>query len=75
MTPLDRKHALEKAGYTQKRWAKEHGVVPMSACCLIQGKMVSNRLMKAFSRTIGKHRTEVFPEYFLTPRKQQRPKL
>ena len=75
MTPLERQFELKKAGYTQKRWAEEHGVNPMSVCHLIYGKMISNRLMRAFSKTIGKNHTEVFPEYYLQPPKCNRSKV
>lgn len=70
MTPIERKYELEKAGYTQKRWAEEQGVAPITVCVMIKGKMISNRLMRAFSRTIGKDHTEVFPEYYLQPPKR-----
>lgn len=72
MTPLDRKYALEKAGYTQTRFANEHGVNSMSINHLIQGKMVSYRLMLAFAKTIGKDHRLVFPEYFLDPNRRKR---
>jgi len=75
VTPLERQFELRKLGYTQKSFAIETGVHPVTIADLISGKMVSNRLMKAFSRTIGKDYREVFPEYFLTPRKRQRPQL
>ena len=72
MTPLDRKYALEKAGYTQSRFAEEHGVHSMSINHLIQGKMISHRLMFAFAKTIGKDHRNVFPEYFLNPNRRKR---
>lgn len=73
MTPLERQFELRKAGYTQKSWAKEQGVVPMSVSHLIWGKMVSHRLMQAFTETIGKKdRKKVFPEYFLDPNRRKR---
>jgi len=72
MTPLDRKHALEKAGYTQSRFADEHGVNSMSICQLLQGKMISHRLMKAYAELIGKDYRKVFPEYFLDPNRRKR---
>lgn len=67
MTPLERQFELRKAGYTQKRWAEEQGVAPITVCHMIKGKLISNRLMRAFSKTISKDHTEVFPEYYLQP--------
>jgi len=74
MTPLQRKHALENAGYTQARWAKEHAVAAMSVCHLIWGKMISEKLMKDFAKTIGKDYRKVFPEYYLDPNRRKRGK-
>ena len=74
MTPLERQFELRKAGYTQKRWAEEHDVAAMSVCHLIQGKMISDRLMKDFAETIGKDYQKVFPEYFLDPNRRKRKK-
>jgi len=75
MTPLERQFALRKAGYTQKKWAAEHDVAAMSVCHLIQGKMVSHRLMRAFAETIGREdHKKVFPEYFLDPSRRKRKK-
>lgn len=74
MTPLERQFALRKAGYTQRKWAQEHGVAEMSVCHLLQGKMVSERLMKAFAEMIGKDYRKVFPEYYLDPNRRKRKK-
>lgn len=75
MTPLERQFELKKAGYTQIRFAIENGVAPVTVCQLIYGKLVSNRLMRALSKTIGKDHTEVFPEYYLQPPKCKRSKV
>lgn len=65
MTPLEIQRAIRKNGTTQKSIAQNLDVTEMSVSYVINKKMVSNRIMRAVARAIGKVPTEVFPEYYL----------
>ena len=65
MSPLEIKIALLKSGITQKSIADECGVHPVHVSEIIRGYRISNRVMKAIARRLGKNPKEVFPWYFI----------
>jgi len=64
MEPIDIKHALEKAGYTQKKIADQCGVTPTQVKRVINGS-VSDPVRRAIAKAIGKDVKEIWPEYYL----------
>ncbi len=69
MHPADIKSALEKKKVTQKDIAKELGVSAMAVSRIIHRFGVSNRIMRAVAKAIGRDHRLVFSEYY-----QQKPK-
>lgn len=67
MQPLEIQFELKKRGTTQLSLAKELGVAHMSVSKVINKKMISDRIMRHVAAAIGKHHTEVFPEYYFSP--------
>ena len=64
MTPMDRKHALERAGYTQSDIARMRGKSRTLVCNVIKGKDKSAPTMKLIAKILGKSVPEIWPEHF-----------
>jgi lambda repressor-like predicted transcriptional regulator len=64
MHPADIKAALQKAGYTQTRLAKEIGRSPYHVCIVIQGNRVSDYVQRQIARAIGLAPEKVFPDRY-----------
>lgn len=64
MHPADIKAALQKAGYTQTRFAKEIGRSPFHVCIVIQGNRVSDYVQRELAKAIGLPVEKVFPERY-----------
>ena len=64
MEPIDIKHALEKAGFTQKKIADQCGVTPTQVKRVINGS-VSGSVRRAIAKAINKDIKEIWPEYYL----------
>lgn len=60
MTPIDIKHALEKAGYTQVEIAEECEVSVPTVNQTIKGTTTSHRIRLCIAKKIGKPVEEVF---------------
>jgi transcriptional regulator with XRE-family HTH domain len=60
MTPLEIKHALERAGYTQARIARDCKVSSTTVNKVIKGVAVSTLVRCHIAKVINKPVTEVF---------------
>jgi transcriptional regulator with XRE-family HTH domain len=67
MSPLEIQFALRKKNITQKALALRIGVSEMSVSDVINGKRVSDRIMRAIAEALGKNYLLVFPRYYLRP--------
>ena len=63
-TPAKIQYLLKERGITQRKIASEEGVSEMSISDVINGKMVSRRLMRAVAQRIGADYRTVFSWYF-----------
>ena len=63
MDPIDIQYELKKKKVLQKEIAKEAGVHPVSVSKVINGKLVSPRLMEIISEKLGRAPWEVFENY------------
>lgn len=63
-TPAKIQYLLKERGITQKQIAAEEGVSEMSISDVINGKLVSRRLMRAIAQRIGADHRAVFSWYF-----------
>lgn len=63
MDPIDIQYELKKKKVLQKEIAKEAGVHPVSVSKVINGKLVSPRLMEIISEKLGRAPREVFGNY------------
>ncbi len=70
MHPADIQAELKKKGITQARLAEELNVDPMAVSRVIHRQLVSDRVMQAIAERVGRHHYEVFPEYYLGPKKR-----
>jgi len=74
MTPDEIKKAIRK-NTTQKAIANKLGLTEMGVSCVVNKKSVSDRVMKAVARAIGKDKAEVFPEYYFGPKHRSTSKV
>jgi lambda repressor-like predicted transcriptional regulator len=74
MTPDEIKKAIRK-NTTQKAIANKLGVTEMALSSAVNKKMVSDRIMDAVARAIGKDKAEVFPEYYFGPKHRSTSKV
>jgi len=70
MHPADIQAELKKRGLTQKALAEKLGVSEFPVSAVINKKHVSDRIMTAVAEAIGRDKTEVFAEYYLSPPKR-----
>lgn len=75
MTPDEIKNALKKNKTTQKAIANKLGVTQMALSYAVNKKMVSDRVMDAVARAVGKDKAEVFPEYYFGPKHRSTSKV
>ena len=77
MTPTEIQNALKENHTTQKAIAAELDppVAEMTVSKVIHRTIVSDRIMRAIAKRIGKKHTEVFPEYYLQPPKRSTSKV
>jgi len=68
MTPEQIQTALREKETTQKAIAGKLGVSEMSVSKVIHGVIVSDRIMAAVARAVGKSKTQVFPDYYFGPK-------
>ena len=68
MTPQAIQKALREKKTTQKEIAGKLGVSEMSVSKVIHGAFVSDRIMAAVARAVGKSKTQVFPDYYFGPK-------
>lgn len=74
MTPDEIKKAIRK-NTTQKAIANKLGLTEMGVSCVVNKKSVSDRVMDAVARAIGKDKAEVFPEYYFGPKHRSTSKV
>ncbi len=60
MTPIERKHALEKAGYTQSEIAEECEVTAQTVNVVLMKDKPSHRIRCCIAEKLGKPVEEVF---------------
>lgn len=75
MTSLKRQFALKEKGITQHRIALDLGVADMSVSDVINGRRISDRIMRRIAEAIDKDVRQVFPEYYLRPPKRKTSKI
>ena len=68
MTPQEIQKALRKNKTTQKAIALKLGVSEMSVSKAVNRSIVSDRIMAAVAKAIGKPKTEVFSDYYFGPK-------
>lgn len=71
MHPADIQAELKKRGITQKEIAESLGVSEMSISMTINKKSVSDHIMKAVAKAIGRDPRAVFPEYYFSKRRRR----
>ena len=71
MTPKQIQKTLKERKVTQKALARKLGISEMGVSRVINRLNVSNRVMTAVAGAIGKPKEQVFPEYYLGPRKRR----
>lgn len=64
MQPINIRHAIEKAGFTQVKIAKTCGVSSAQVHRVIHGS-VSRHVREEIARVTGYSLTELWPEYYL----------
>jgi transcriptional regulator with XRE-family HTH domain len=67
MDPIDIQYELRKKKILQQEIAKEAGVSAMSVSKVINGKLISTRLMELISEKLGKEPRDVFAAYPAEP--------
>lgn len=72
ITPTDIQYLLKRKGITQKDLAAKHGVHEMTISRVINGLMISNRLMKAIAREVGLKPEVAFAAYYSRPGRRRR---
>lgn len=70
MNPQEIKQALKERKTSQKAIARRLQVSEMSVSKAIHRAIVSDRIFSAVARALGRHKTAVFPDYYLGPRKR-----
>jgi len=71
MHPADIQAELKKRGITQKAIAEELGVSMFHVSEIINQHRISDRVMKAISKKIGKDHREVFPGYYFSKKRRR----
>jgi transcriptional regulator with XRE-family HTH domain len=75
VTPLERQFELKKKGITQKAIAEELGVAQMIVSKVINGQMVSDRVMRAVAAAMHLDHRYVFAEYYFGPKRRATSKV
>jgi len=75
MTPLERQFELKKKGITQKEIAEGLGVSQMIVSKVINGQMISDRVMKAVAAAMNQDHRYVFAEYYFGPKRRATSKV
>ncbi|OPY15640.1 MAG: hypothetical protein A4E66_00044 [Syntrophus sp. PtaB.Bin001] len=77
MSPTEIQDELKKNKTSQKAIADELDppVSAMTVSKVIHRIIVSDRIMRAIAKRLGKTHTEVFPEYYLQPPKRSTSKV
>lgn len=73
MTPFEIQAELKKKKVSQISIAREVGVSAMAVTFVIQKVRVSDRIMKAVAKAIGRDHRVVFFEYYFKKRSRKRP--
>ena len=71
MTPSEIQKRLTDAKTTQRAVAQKVGVTPVSVSEVVNGKQVSDRIMRAVADAIGEDFRLVFADYYLRPPKRK----
>ena len=72
MTPLEIQFELKKKEITQKEIALDLGVSEMGVSLVINKMTVSDRIMKAVSKSIKMDHRAVFPEHYFKLKSRKR---
>lgn len=75
MIPAKIQYELKKRKITQKMIADQEEVHPISVSKVINKQIISDRLMRAVSKKIGRDHRIVFSEYYLKPPKRSTSKV
>ncbi|MDY6789712.1 MAG: hypothetical protein SWH54_00405 [Thermodesulfobacteriota bacterium] len=75
MTPDEIKNDLKINKITQKAIAQKLGKSEMLISLVVNKKATSDEAMREVARSIGKDKTEVFPEYYLGPKHRSTSKV
>ena len=68
MEPIDIQYELKKRGIMQKDIARAVGVSDNVISKVVNKHMVSDRVMRAVAKAIGRNHRKVFPEYYAPPK-------
>lgn len=69
MEPIDIQYELKKRGIMQKDVARALGVSDNVISRVINKQIVSDRIMRAVAKAIGRNHRKVFPEYYAPPKR------
>lgn len=75
MNPLKIQYELKKSGVTQKALAEELGCTEQHLGQVILKNRVSDTVMRAVAKKLGRDYRTVFPEYYLQPPKRKTSKV
>lgn len=75
MTPAEIRFELDKRKITQASIAVQENVKPISVSRVIDGMIISDKLMRAISQAVEEDHRLVFPEYYLRPAKRSTSKV
>lgn len=70
MTPLEIQFELKKRSITQTEIAEKVGVTPMAVSKVVRKESVSDRIMRAVAKAIGRDHRELFPEHYFSKRRK-----
>lgn len=75
MTPSEIQKRIKDANTTQRAIAQRIGVSEVSVSDVINGRRISDRVMRSVAETLGADVRLVFPEYYLRPPKRKTSKV
>lgn len=75
MAPEEIQKAIKLNGTTQKAIAKKLKKSEMIVSQVINKKTISDYVMRGVAKAINKKHTEVFPEYYLGPKRRSTSKI
>ena len=75
MTPSEIQKQLKDHNLSQRAVAQRVGVSEVSVSDVVNGRRISDRIMRSIAEALGKDVRLVFPEYYLSPPKRKNSKV